>query len=368
MSASECPSRPSPSNSTPPRMSLRPGANAWTSYPTPIATPGPTSERARSTSREPVILKFPSSPGTSVTGSPSRSTRRHSSVASAAAAPASAKARRSSEARNPCGVWASHSVRRSRVAATRSPSARFTVSVAGSAASAAPPRAAAMATARTRSGVANGRAASCTRTRSHPGSASRPARTESARAAPPGTTRVGRPRPASSPAPRASSPAGTTATISSTRSQAASARAARRSTLSPPSSSHCLAVPARRPDPPAARMAPTLSVPITRSSGAGLAPGVLCREPLPRARIDAASPDATAARPGGRAADLAGARPGRGVPGSRPQLMLKIFRSSVSTSCSSQSFAMASSLMRRDRAVSSIFRSPKDRSLSERRR
>ena len=47
---------------------------------------------------------------------------------------------------------------------------------------------------------------------------------------------------------------------------------------------------------------------------------------------------------------------------------LKIFFRSDSTSCSSQSLAMASSLMRRERAVSSILRSPKDRSLSDRSR
>ncbi len=58
--------------------------------PTPTATgaSAPSDRaRARATSSGPVILKFPGSPGTSVTRSPSRSTSRHSSVAARGLAP-----------------------------------------------------------------------------------------------------------------------------------------------------------------------------------------------------------------------------------------------------------------------------------------
>ena len=95
-----------------------------------------------------------------------------------------------------CGVSAAQRPSRGTGATTRSPSARCRLSRTGLARRAAPSRSAAAATRPMSSARTSGRAASCTRTRSACSPrASRPARTESARVAPPrcGVSRPARP-------------------------------------------------------------------------------------------------------------------------------------------------------------------------------
>ena len=211
-----------------------------------------------------------------------------------------------------------------------------------------------------------------------PARASRPFRTESARAAPPGhrADRACPARPAP-PAPRASSPGRDDRHELVDQVAGGERRAPRGAArVSPPRTTHCLATPARCPDPPAATIAPDPLAPDHRClpPGAGTA-----RAGSPRLwRCPCARPPChRPARPETRPprGPWAARRTSRGRPerrrraaDRRHQVMLKIFLRSVSTSCSSQSLAMASSLMSSDRAVSSILRSPKERSLSERSR
>jgi hypothetical protein len=101
-------------------------------------------------------------------------------------------ARRSTAARNACGVWTPTSVARSSVLVTRPDSSTALMvslgGITGTAPSAPPPSTAAI-TAWKRAGEASGRAASCTTiTSASAGTAARPQRTDSARVAPPVTT------------------------------------------------------------------------------------------------------------------------------------------------------------------------------------
>ena len=320
-----------------------------------------------------MILKFPGSPGTSATGSPSRSTSWHSSVAAGRGGAGRREGpaeERGAESLGRLGEPEGAPVER--LARPGRPSPRFTVSVARRAASAAPRAAAASATARARVAVANGRAASCTRTTAHV-----------AQGLEPGPDRVGAcgapgDRPGRDAQPRQ---LGRAAGLLAGRDHGHELvdHAARGEHARGPAE-HGLAAQhlpllghagaqartARRQDAPHALAA-------DQRASTGLALLVL----LPHARCPS-RPARHASRPPKRDRRAAqGPRGGRraidpnrhAAPDPHRQLlMLKIFRSSVSTSCSSQSFAMASSLMRSERAVSSILRSPKDRSLSARSR
>src|SRR3954470_4240165 len=228
--------------------------------------------RRAAASRSPAVvtLSARTSPWTTRTRSPRRSTRPASSVA----ARETACARSSTSRRKPWGVWTARSAERSGVPTTRPPSSTClivsTTAVPGTTATA-PPTTAATTRSKTSTGVRH-RAASCTRTMStSSGRARRPAATESPRSTPPTTTVTRLVEPTSRHTPSASERAcsrcegGTTSTTSATAAHDRTPRRACPSRGTPARGTNALGTPAprREPAPAATTMTPTRPAPVS---------------------------------------------------------------------------------------------------------
>ena len=212
---------------------------------------------ASATSAAVVIFTFRGSPSTSRTGNPARST----SVASSVASMPLDKAIRSKSVWNACGVCARYTWSRGTVSTTMPfAPARFTVSVARSAASAAPCSTAAASVRSMRSDDTSGRAASCTTTTSAPDDTrANASATESCRLAPPSTSDTGLLRDKRYGGGAARISGGRATMTSLTRPWSRNASTLRCRIGTPATASSCLGKPAptRDPRPPAAMMADT---------------------------------------------------------------------------------------------------------------
>src|SRR6184192_4004544 len=230
----------------------------------PKGNPGHRSSRASASATRkssPVVtLRLYGESGTTSTGKPARSHSSASSVGAASPFASPAYARSIMARGNPCGVCARQSRFRGTVFVIRSCSTSLTVSETGIAATAPTPARALASTPSIVSRVTNGRAASCTSTTAAcGGSAARPARTDSARVAPPATSPSRSPTSfASHSGGRASNPAGTTTITCPTSGWDVNGRNARSSIGTPRMGRNCFGSPgpARTPAPAATTTTP----------------------------------------------------------------------------------------------------------------
>ena len=293
-SPSEWPTRPrgSSGNARPPRCRGRPASSRWASNPTPARTKprSPVSAalegacagaaRARRSARRSgrssgwVSLRLAGSPATATTGTLMAARAAASSVGSSPCAFAASSAARRIPRVAACGVCAAPMSVRSTVSSTTPSRTRFRVSCTLTTGIAPAPAVAAAATLVMSVVVAAGRAASWTRTTvASPTPASvnavRPARTESARAAPPATSRHRSTAPAGiTAANRSTASGGTTTATTPIPGTASRASRLHRQMARPKASCQSLStsVPIRRPRPAAT------STPASRGSGSLMPP------------------------------------------------------------------------------------------------
>src|SRR5947207_2496724 len=231
----------------------------------PEGDAGHRSSRARASatrkSSAVVTLRLYGESGTTSTGKPARSHSSASSVGTASSFRSRAYASSIIARGNPCGVCARHRRSLATVLVIRSSATSLIVSCSGTAATAPTPARARAITLSIVSRLTKGRAPSCTTTTLAPGGNARnPARTDWARAAPPGTRR--RRSPSSFPSHsggRSATPAGSATTTWLTAGCDVNGRSVRSSIGTPWMGRNCLGSPgpARSPAPAATITTPT---------------------------------------------------------------------------------------------------------------